>query len=78
MLLYKFNNPEDEVALLAWADSQWTQKQLWIEGGNATSGEVVSNKNLTNFATVSVPCATTFNYFYCEYNGEKNFSINSF
>jgi hypothetical protein len=70
MQLYKFIIPDDEVALLSYADSQWPQARLWVEGGNTTHGFMVSNFNKTYFEKVSTPIFTNFEYFYCEYKSK--------
>jgi hypothetical protein len=71
MQLYKFVVPDDEVALLAYADSQWPQARLWVDGGNTTHGTMLSNFNRTYFEKVSTPIFTNFEYFYCEYKSKK-------
>jgi hypothetical protein len=73
MQLYKYNYPVDETALLAWADSQWPKNRLWVNGGDGTLCNMVSNLNGGTFVTTKEPCTTTLNYFYCEYKSELNF-----
>jgi hypothetical protein len=72
MQLFTLNTQEDEAALLAYSDSQWPMNQLWVEGGNATSCNMVSNIKRTSFEKTTVPCVTTYNSFYCEYKSENN------
>ena len=69
MQLYKFNYPDDETALLAYADSQWPMNSFWVEGGNTTSCTLVTNVNRQNFTKVTEVCNTA-NYFFCEYKSK--------
>jgi hypothetical protein len=69
MQLYRFVNPDDETALLAYSYSQWPKNRLWVEGGNATTCLMVSNTNGGNFVKSLVPCGTAAN-FYCEYKSK--------
>jgi hypothetical protein len=70
MLLYRFNTAEDEKALLDYSDDQWPYNRLWVEGGNTTRGQMVSNQELSSFEKISMPPVVTYNYFYCEYKSE--------
>jgi hypothetical protein len=69
MQLYRFTLPDDEPALMAYANSQFMFNRLWVEGGDSTNGVMVSNQNLTTFTKINMP-VTTRNYFFCEYQGE--------
>jgi hypothetical protein len=82
MQLYKFVVPDDETALLAYADSQWPKNRLWVDSASPASCLMVSNTNKTNFEKVPTPCLTNFEYFYCEYKSKIKLpfsrSINQF
>jgi hypothetical protein len=66
MQLYRFVLPDDEKALLDYSDAQWPYNRLWVEGGNATRGLMVSNQERDKFGVINMP-VTTLSYFYCEY-----------
>jgi hypothetical protein len=71
MQLFKLKTAEDEVALLAYADSQWPYNSLWVEGGNANLCNTITNYNRTKFERLQVPCVTSSNNFFCEYKSKQ-------